>query len=81
MRVILSGAKDLTLDVSDTQISLRGPSPFVWSLTSFGMTARLSMVLICPNRALNCLRDSVRLRVDLVEFTAFDEQANLWLSP
>src|SRR5438132_6513616 len=28
---------------------------------------------------LNCVRDPVRLLVDLVEFLAFDEQANFWL--
>ena len=31
------------------------------------------------NRLLNCVGDPVRLLVDFVEFTAFDEQANFRL--
>ena len=31
------------------------------------------------NRLLNCVRDPVRLLVDLVEFPAFNQQANFWL--
>src|SRR5207237_8808466 len=35
--------------------------------------------LIGPDGLLNCVRDTVGLLVDLLEFPAFDEQANFWL--
>src|SRR6266478_2950403 len=39
----------------------------------------INWLLIGPDGLLNCVRDTVRLLVDLIEFPAFDEQANFWL--
>src|SRR6266699_2205886 len=41
--------------------------------------SRAGKRLIGPDSLLNCVRDTVRLLVNLVEFSAFDEQANFWL--
>src|ERR1700730_10650387 len=52
----------------------------LWAPKSKASMARLRFILICSDRALNRLGDSVGVFVDLVEFAAFDQEPDFRFS-
>src|SRR4029434_6885679 len=51
------------------------------ALNKSASMTRVRFILVCADRGLNCVGDSVGVFVDLVEFAAFDQQSDLRFGP
>src|SRR2546423_15508363 len=51
------------------------------ALNSNASMTRARFILICADRSLNCVRDPVRVFVDLIQLAAFDQKPDLRLGP